>query len=163
MYHNITLKELMSCDLPSLTFQRKVSYRAEIREVKALYRLINATIFNDRLVMPKLVIKPRLQGAWGECYGADTPFVNNKSRCIIYLSERWYCRQWLILTLAHEMVHQYQWDIISKRRNKEGLESIMSHGPTFFQWRDKFKKYGLPLKTYNSYGKWFKTQHLFKC
>jgi hypothetical protein len=67
------------------------------------------------------------------------------------------------MAVAHEMVHQYQWDIESKRRVRQGMGSIMSHGPTFYAWRDKLKKHGIPLKTCNDYDKWFKTQHLFKC
>lgn len=163
MYHNTTLKELMDSPLPSLTFQRKMSYRTNVREVKALYRLINATIFNDRLVMPKIYVKPRLVEMWGQCYGVDIPFSNTKSRCVILLADRWYCRQWLIMTVAHEMVHQYQWDIHSKRRVRDGYPSLMSHGPSFYEWRDKLKKHGIPLKVCNDYKKWFKTQQVFKC
>lgn len=163
MYHNTTLRDLMTDELPPLTYQRKISYYTNIREVKALYRLINATIFNDRLVMPKIYVRPRLQGMWGQCYGADTMYQKNKSRCVILLADRWYCRQWLIMGLAHEMVHQYQWDIYSKTRARKGLEPIMSHGPSFYIWRRKLKKYGIPLKEYNDHDRWFKTQHLFKC
>lgn len=163
MYHNVTLKELMSQELPPLTYQRKMSYVTNIRETKALYRLINSSIFSDRLTMPKIQVKPRLRDMWGQCYGADTGYNKNKSRCVILLSERWYCRQWLIMALAHEMVHQWQWDVYSKRRMKKGLEPIMSHGPSFHMWKKKFHKHGLPLKEYNDHGKWFKTQHLFKC
>jgi hypothetical protein len=163
MYHNTTLKSLMSERLPSLTYQRKFSYRTDIREVKALYRLINATIFNDRLAMPKILVKSRLQAKWGECYGIDVPYETHKSRCVISIADRWYCRQWLIMTIAHEMCHQYQWDIISKHRNRQGLPSLMSHGPTFFQWRNQLKKHGIPLKTSSDNIKWFKKQQLFKC
>lgn len=163
MYHNISLKQLMSEELPSLTFQRKLSYKTNIREVKALYRLINKTIFGNRLSMPRIYVRPRLMGSWGECFGADTLERKGKSRCVITLADRWYCRQWLIMAIAHEMAHQYQWDVISKHRRKEGLPPIMSHGPTFFMWRDKMKKYGIPLKTCNDHLKWFQTQHLFRC
>jgi len=163
MYHNITLKDLMTQELPPLTYQRKMSYTTNIRETKALYRLINATIFNDRLSMPKIHVKPRLREMWGQCYGADTLYDNGKSRCVILLSERWYCRQWLIMALAHEMVHQWQWDIYSKKRMRQGLDPIMSHGPSFHMWKKKLHKHGIPLKEYNDHNKWFKTQHLFKC
>ena len=163
MYHNTTLKNLMMTELPPLTFQRKMHYVTDMREVKALYRLINASIFNDKLSMPKIYVKPRLREMWGQCYGADTLYHKGKSRCVIMLSERWYCKQWLIMALAHEMVHQWQWDIYSKKRMKQGLEPIMSHGPSFYQWKDKFNKHGIPLKTFNDHNKWFQTQHLFKC
>jgi hypothetical protein len=163
MYHNVTLNELMSSELPGLTYQRKLSYVTNVREVKALYRLINASVFNDRLPMPKIYVKPRMRDMWGQCYGADTFFEVGKSRCVITLAERWYCRHWLIMALAHEMVHQYQWDIYSKKRMKQGLEPIMSHGPSFHQWKDKLKKHGIPLKECSDHNKWFQTQHLFKC
>lgn len=163
MYHNTTLKQLMSADLPNLTYQRKMQYFASMREVKALYRLINKEVFNNRLIMPKIRVKSHLQNSWGECHGADGPYSNHKSRCVIVLADRWYCRQWLIMALAHEMCHQYEWDIISKRREREGFPPIMSHGPTFFRWRDKLKKKGIPLKKYNDHEKWFVTQRLFKC
>jgi hypothetical protein len=39
----------------------------------------------------------------------------------------------------------------------------MSHGPTFFRFRDKLEKYGISLKTAHSQRKWFKHQDLFKC
>lgn len=163
MYHNVELKDLMSEELPNLTFQRKMSYLATVREVKAIYRLINKEIFGNRLVMPKIYVKSRLMGSWGECHGADTPYSNNRSRCVITLADRYYCKQWLIMTIAHEMCHQYEWDIISKRRQREGLPPIMSHGPTFFRWRDKLKKKGIPLKKFNDHEKWFVTQRLFRC
>lgn len=163
MYHNVKLRDLMLTELPPLTYQRKLSYVTNMREVKALYRLINTSIFNDRLVMPKLFVRPRLRDMWGQCYGGDTPFEKNRSRCVITIAERWYCRQWLIMALAHEMVHQYQWDIYSKQRIRQGLEPIMSHGPSFHMWKEKLKKHGIPLKEFNDHGKWFRTQHLFKC
>ncbi len=166
MYHNVTLKELMSAELPPRTYQRKLSYVTSMREVKALYRLINTTLFNDRLTMPKIIVKPRLRDMWGQCYGADFPmYLTDRpaSRCVIMLSERWYCRHWLIMALAHEMVHQWQWDVYSRKRIKKGLEPLMSHGPSFHMWKPKFHKHGLPLKEFNDHMKWFKTQHLFKC
>ena len=162
MYHNTTLKELMLKDLPSLTYQRKISYRTSIREVKALYRLINTTIFNDRLVMPKIYVKPRLREMWGQCYGADTPFSNTRSRCAILLADRWYCRQWLIMAVAHEMVHQYQWDILGPQRQAQGQQPLMSHGPSFFVHRTRLASIGIPLLKKVYVYRWFEYQDLKK-
>lgn len=163
MYHNTTLKELMSQELPNLTFQRKMMYKPTMREVKAIYRLINKEIFNNKLFMPKIYLKSRLRETWGMCYGGDTPFRKSKSRCTITLADRWYCKQWLIMAIAHEMCHQYQWDILSKKRMKQGLPPVMSHGPSFYIFRDKLKKRSIPLKIHNNHLKWFKNQHLFRC
>lgn len=163
MYHNTKIIDLMFKKLPNLTFQRKMWYKTNKRQVKALYRLLNDQIFNNQLPEPELVIKSRLRNAWGECIAMDFLPKPHKSRCTIVLSNRYYCIQWLIMTLAHEMVHQYQWDVYSVKREKKGLEPIISHGPSFFAWKKKLKRHGIPLKISNDHKRWFKTQHLFKC
>ena len=163
MYHKTTLKRLMSEELPSLTFQRKLSYVTSVREVKALYRLINKEVFGNRLCMPHIEVRPRLQGTWGFCLGLEVPYSRKRSRCAIVMSSRWYCKQWLIMAIAHEMCHQYEWDIISKGRERMGLPPVMAHGPTFYIWRDKLKSKGIPLKRHTCHEKWFTKQSLFKC
>ena len=60
--------------------------------------------------MPKLVIR-RLRDCVGICIGSEGPIRKTKSYVQIHLAEAYYCRQWMISTLAHEMVHQYQWDV----------------------------------------------------
>ena len=77
--------------------------------------------------------------------------------------DKWFCRQWLITTLAHEMCHQYQWDIEGEKRLKEGKDRLMSHGPTFFQFRDKLKKHGISLKNAHGQRRWFRHQNFWKC
>lgn len=77
--------------------------------------------------------------------------------------DKWYCRQWLIIVLAHEMCHQYQWDVVGEKRIKQGKNPIMSHGPSFFIYRDKLAKHGIPLKRWQRMRKWFRTQNVFKC
>lgn len=76
--------------------------------------------------------------------------------------DKWYCRQWLITTLAHEMCHQYQWDIIGEQRISGGKDRLMSHGPSFFIFRDKLKDQGISLKTAHRSRKWFRYQNLFR-
>ena len=50
-----------------------------------------------------------------------------------------------IETLAHEMVHQWQWEVLSPQRYEEGKTPIMSHGPSFYAWRKPLHKYLIPL------------------
>ena len=76
--------------------------------------------------------------------------------------DKWFSPQWLVTILAHEMSHQYQWDILGKQRLAEGKEKIMSHGPSFFVFKDNLAKYDIPLKTSHSQGKWFKYQSMSK-
>lgn len=149
--------------LPSKTEQRAKKYRPKLKEVKALFRLINREIFSNRLPMPKFQIR-RLHNALGICEGKDGPIRKTKSHCIIHLTDRYYCKQWFISTLAHEMVHQYQWDIYSNIRVKRGMKRTMSHGPSFHLWRKRFAKFGMALKTHAlQENKWFKTQDTSIC
>lgn len=158
-----TLKEMMSEELPNITSQRKLSYKPSYREVKSIYKMLNQEVFYGKLVMPKIFLKSRLRDAWGTCHGEDKPFSKRRSRCEIFLADKWYCKQWLITTLAHEMVHQYQWDIYSQVRSKMGKASIMSHGPSFYVFRNRLKRHGIPLKEHSSSIRWFKSQNMFKC
>jgi|688.fasta_scaffold679500_2 hypothetical protein len=159
-----TLKEFMHAPLPSLTDQRKKLYRPTKREVKHFYKLINQDIFKNKLTMPtiELVSHRKYLGLcqgknrWGKPY--DTG-----SYCTIKLIDKFYCRQWFITTLAHEMVHQYQWDILSGKRRKQGKSPIMSHGPSFYVWKTKLNKFSIPLKKHFKLHKWFQYQQLDKC
>jgi hypothetical protein len=142
----LDLKKLMDEPLPSKSLQRSKPYRPKMREVKALFRLINREIFYNRLPMPLFEIR-RLKDCIGMCYGREGPIRKTKSHCTLYLADRYYCRQWFISTLAHEMVHQYQWDVYSNILVKRGYHRHMSHGPTFYIWRKKLAKYNIALKS----------------
>jgi hypothetical protein len=163
MFRKANLAELMREELPPIAYQKRLCYRTDYDEVVALYRLINKTIFNNKLIMPEIEVMPRCRKYWGMCYGSLTMPTKSKSYCKIRLMDKWYCRQWLINVLAHEMCHQYQWDIEGMKRLNKGKEPIMSHGPSFFIFREKLKKHGICLKGAHSKRKWFLYQNLFKC
>jgi hypothetical protein len=158
------ISKLMELPLPSLTEQRKKAYRPSLRKIKAMYRLINEEIFKNKLSMPEIQLVKRSK-YWGLCMGKGRwgrPYPTG-SYCIIKITNKFYSQQWMIATLAHEMVHQYQWDIYSGKRKKQGKLPIMSHGPSFYAWRNKLAKFGITLKTTFSKQKWFTYQKLDKC
>jgi hypothetical protein len=165
MSKNSQLYQLMITDLPPRTFQKRLRYRTNQREVLALFKVINKEIFNDKLPTPKIEVQSNCRKYWGICEanGLYPKYQSYKSNCTIRLSDKWYCKQWLITTLAHEMCHQYQWDVESHKRIKEGKKPLMSHGPSFFIWREKLHKHGIPLKTAHRMRHWFKHQSMFKC
>jgi len=163
MFRNTSLLELMQEELPALSQQKKLHYRTNHDEVVALWRLLNKKIFNSKLEMPIIEVVPRCRKYWGMCFGSYEPIKNRRSRCKIRVMDKWFCRQWLITTLAHEMCHQYQWDIVGEKRIREGKEPIMSHGPSFYVFKDRLAKHGIPLKRAQRMRKWFKTQNMFKC
>jgi hypothetical protein len=158
------LYQMMAEGVPSLSSQKRESYRTSRREIIGLFKLLNKEIFGNKLPMPTFEILTRSKDYWGLCSANHyIPITNKRSNCTITLSNKWYCKQWLILTLAHEMCHQYQWDIVSIKRLKQNKPPLMSHGPSFFMFRDKLAKHGIPLRRAHSISKWFKYQNLFKC
>jgi len=159
--HNLI--ELMDSPLPSLGYQKRLQYRTNYSEVVNLYHHLNYYIFDEALRIPEIEVVPRCRQYWGICFGFYEKSYSRKSLCKIRMMDKWYCKQWLITTLAHEMCHQYQWDILGEAREQEGKERLMSHGPSFFVYRDKLSEYGIPLKTCYRQKKWFKHQNMFKC
>jgi hypothetical protein len=162
MFKKANISELMREELPPIAYQKRLYYRTDYDEVISLYKMLNKTIFNNKLIMPEIEVMPRCRKYWGMCYGSLEMPSKTKSYCKIRLMDKWYCKQWLITVLAHEMCHQYQWDVQGVERLNRGKEPIMSHGPSFFVFRDKLKKHGISLKSAHSKRKWFKHQNLFK-
>lgn len=116
-------------------------YRLTPRRVRRYHTIINRDIFQNKLSDCDIDIRP-LKSAWGQCLGYQD---QNNLYCKIQLVENWPFEQFAIAALAHEMCHQYQWEIFSARRIRHGQPTIMSHGPSFFQWRDRLIKFGIPL------------------
>lgn len=147
--------------LPSLTEQKRLTYRPSLREVYRMFDLLNREIFQNKLVRPEIELGIRRQ-CWGICVGHTKPRQTG-SYCVIKLSDKWYCKQWMIAILAHEMSHQYQWDIIGPKRFNRGKDFLMSHGPTFFQHRRRMLKHNIPLKVSFRRSLWFTHQHIQHC
>lgn len=160
-YRNLTLPEIMSLPLPSMTEQKRLHFRPSARQIHHVYELLNYHVFNEKLKKPHIMIAPRRQKYWGMCIG-NLDIQKTGSFCTIELMDKWISVQWMVATIAHEMVHQYQWDIMGPKRFNEGKDFLMSHGPSFFTFREKLEHYMIPLKTAHSQRKWYKHQDLFK-
>lgn len=163
MEHSKRLLELMSTELPNITYQKRRLYRTDVEEVYELFDIINEEVFNNQLPKPKIIVKTHIHKKWGECQGYYNKNKDDESYCVILLNKNWYCKQWLITILAHEMAHQYQWDVLGDKRVVEGKERLMSHGPSFYKFKGKCRRFGIPLKHRLSVINWFKTQNLLKC
>ena len=159
--HRRRVKKLMERPLPTLTEQRQLVYRPGLLDASRAYNLLNQSVFGAKLIKPEIEIC-RLHGGWGECIGVqDTdgfPYCTK-----IRLNDKFYSIQWFITVLAHEMAHQYQWEVQGAQRVKQGLEPIMSHGKSFFEHKEKLSQIGIYLKTTYRSEVWFETQNLFKC
>lgn len=159
---NYSLQELMDYPLPSVSKQKKFAFRPKLSDAQYVYSQINEHVFDNQLKMPTIKIAPRCRKYWGICIG-ETKVQDSGSYCKIKLMDKWYCVQWFVTIVAHEMVHQYQWDIDGPLREADGKDWLMSHGPSFFKFKKRLKEQGIPLKTAHRMRKWFKHQNLFKC
>jgi len=148
-----TVARFMSHELPSIAEQKTKPYRPTIGQVLFYYRLLNFLVFDNTLTRPYLEIR-RLKCAWGLCIG------HTDLSCEIHITDRFYCKQWFLSVLAHEMCHQYQWQVLGEQRLKQGRWPLMSHGPSFFLYREKLNALGIPLKIAIPSGRWFRIQDL---
>ncbi len=159
------IREIMAQPLPGITYQRRKSFRPTDGYVYYTYSLLNRYIFDNKLIRPKIT-QGRLIKCWGICEWFDEQ-QRPGTYCAITVSDKWFCEQWFVNTLAHEMVHQYQWDIYRWEHidcfGKDIYQNSGGHGPSFYQWRDRFADYGLKLKVSFGQRRWFKHQDFLKC
>jgi hypothetical protein len=140
------LETMMSTPYPTKTDARKMAYRPSNKEAEKVFKAINGRIFGDILEVPPVRLK-RVRKAWGWC---DGQYKEKHGIWIPYTKEiimypNYPSIHLFVATLGHEMVHHWQWTINSIERIAQGKKPLMSHGPSFYQWRDVFKKNGLPL------------------
>lgn len=117
-------KMVQKCDV----FDAK--FRPTIQDCREVFTNINRNVFNNELKMPKfrLVYSKEF---WGECQGVW----DDQTSVIIKMNKSFLSKRLFINTLAHEMVHQWEWLV----------NENMTHGPAFFQWRNQLSKFNITL------------------
>ena len=156
------IRKIMSQPLPMISEQRRKCFRPTNKEVIYAYNILNKYIFDNTLYRPNIELG-RLRKTWGYCLWQKEQ-QDTGSYCTIKLSDKWFCEQWFMNTLAHEMVHQYQWDIYRfEEHNGDYEKNSGAHGPDFFMFRDRFDHYGLRLKQWYGQKRWLKHQDWYKC
>lgn len=105
-------------------------FRPTIADCREVFRNINRNVFNNELKMPsfRLVYS---KAFWGECAGN----LDDNTKCLIKINKSFLSKRLFVYTLAHEMVHQWEWLTFEN----------MTHGPKFFLWRNEMAKYGIVL------------------
>lgn len=117
---------------------RKSPVRVTQEQVEAIYTSINNAVFGGVLVMPKIIVRDyKKRQIWGECEGWQRahrwgpPYTK-----VIRIQRHFPNLKTLIKVVAHEMVHQYEWDFYN----------VMTHGQTtFFAWEEKLRSKGIRL------------------
>jgi hypothetical protein len=126
------------------------TYRPSLPVVQSWFRTLNRALFNRRLIEPMIDVK-RLVGDWGRCCadwdnrkcrkGTYDQNVIPYTQASIDYSLEIHCKfpSWkdFIETLAHEMVHLYQMQVIE--------DPYSNHNQNFYSFKSRFKTYGLTL------------------
>ena len=155
------LVRMMQTPLPSITYQKRKQYRPELEEVHYIYDKVNLYVFDNELRRPPITLG-HWKGFWGECTGHEE-FTNPGTYCTIKISRSWFCVQWLVTTVAHEMAHQYEWDVIGEYYEDRGQERRMTHRQAFFIHRARMAHFGISLKMAHGQKRWFKYQDFNRC
>jgi len=153
-----TIVRIMQTPLPPIDYQKKRLYAPTETEILELHRLLNEKVFNNQLRVPPLKLKN--MGHFGMCYGhvATSKIPHHAA---LALRRRYQCVQWVMLILAHEMAHQYQWEVDGPIRIAEGKKPLLSHGPTFYKFNKTLTAYGIPLRSSYDVPLWLATQNNF--
>ena len=155
------IRAIMEAELPSITYQRRLGFRPTNKDINYIYSKLNFYLFDNRLRKPIITQGSRRQ-TWGFCEWKHE-LQDTGSHTTIKLMDKWFCEAWFVQTLAHEMVHQYQWDVARFEEYNGVMPDSGAHGPSFFAHRERFDYYGLRLKTSYGMKRWFRHQNWYKC
>jgi len=112
---------------------------ANVKLAEEIYDSLNRAVFNGILTRPKITVKDYTKRRiWGECEGSSKG--SRWGKCyvkVIRVSKNWPNLKKLINVMAHEMVHQHEWE----------YHGVMTHGnTTFFTWDEKLRSKGIVLR-----------------
>ena len=96
------------------------------------HNILNEEVFNNRIHPFKNVEIKRKQGCHAEHIGLEDDKYLYGTLSITNLFEN---KSYFIFTLAHEMVHQWQWMHLYKT----------DHGQTLMKWKEKLNQFEIPL------------------
>ena len=147
----------MATPLPSKRVQRRGNYKPTRQQIIDVYNAINVEVFNGQLVRPSILTRS-LAKEWGWCVIQDDATTQVKLK----IDKTIYCIQWFVTILAHEMVHQYQWQVNGPVLKSNNQDPILDHGETFLAFKGKLAEFGIPLLEMYDGQKWFAHQDLMK-
>lgn len=112
-------------------------WRPDRAYAEQVYNAINRTVFKGTLSRPKIVIRDYGDDFWGECEGMWNP--DGRPVCRVIRMNRWIPNsKTFIRVMAHEMVHQWEWE--------KGPYERMTHGQrTFWAWKPECARWGICL------------------
>ena len=103
--------------------------------VAQIYDSINRAVFGSALKRPQIILGTYAD-MWGECEGfhRDHRHGETYTKCI-RVNRHWPNMKKLINVIAHEMVHQWEWERLG----------TMTHGNSFWAWQERMANRGVRL------------------
>ena len=100
------------------------------------FNILNEEIFDNKIYPFYDIEIKRKQG----CHAEHIPLedLNGNIFGVLSISERFINKNEFLFTLAHEMVHQWQWMHLNRT----------SHGESFWKWKKRLDKFEIPLGEY---------------
>ena len=97
------------------------------------FNILNKEIFNNKIHPFHEIEIKRKQG----CHAEHIPYeeIDGKVYGVLSISDRFINKNEFLYTLAHEMIHQWQWMTLNKT----------SHGKSFWKWKNKLAQFEIPL------------------
>jgi len=136
------LISMMEQPIPSKIEYRQLNYRPTIHKLNKTYDILNHVLFDNELEKCHLNVRG-IRQAWGCAYPLKR---NGVHKTYIEVLDKLPCEQFMVAVLAHEMVHQWQWDIVEPKRKLK--KYLADHGKAFYSWKSKFENYGINFGTY---------------
>jgi hypothetical protein len=103
--------------------------------VAQIYDSINRAVFGGVLKRPQIILGT-YPDMWGECEGLHRAHRHGETytKCI-RVNRHWPNMKKLINVIAHEMVHQWEWERLG----------TMTHGNSFWAWQERMANRGVRL------------------
>jgi hypothetical protein len=133
------LEKIINQPIPEISEYAKMSYRPTSQKAYRIYHMLNEVIFENELSPCRLIVRD-LRGVWGY---AHAMIHNYKFKTYIELTHKYPCEQFFVAVVGHEMVHQWQWEVVEPTRNKK--KYLAGHGKVFYKWKKKFNEHGIPF------------------
>ncbi len=97
------------------------------------FNILNEEIFDNR-VNPFYDIEILQKKG---CHAEHIPYEEEGGKVygVLSIADRFINKNEFLFTLAHEMVHQWQWMTLNRT----------NHGESFFKWKNKFAQFEIPL------------------
>ena len=122
------------------------AYKPTTDECQKVHNLLNKNVFDGMLKKTRFNIR-NMGDVWAMCDGRFDIKSEKFFTEQILLHNKFPHKAMFVTAVAHEMVHQWQWEVYSAERHEQGKGFIMSHGPSFRKWKKALGKYLIPLRT----------------